>query len=103
MTTVVTQFSLPAPLTRDDAKRIFLNTAPRYRELPGLVRKYYHVSDDGRTSGAVYLWKSRADAERLYTKEWERFVFEQYGVYPSVTFFDCPVIVDNVAGTIIHD
>jgi hypothetical protein len=74
MTTVLTQFSLPAPLARDEAKRIFLNTAPRYRELPGLVRKYYHVSDDGRTSGAVYLWKSRADAERLSSALlWARF------------------------------
>lgn len=33
MTTVLTQFSLPAPITRDEAKRIFLNTAPTVRRL----------------------------------------------------------------------
>jgi hypothetical protein len=103
MTTVVTQFALAAPISRDEARRIFLSTAPRYRGLPGLVRKYYHVSEDGRTTGAVYLWQSRADAERLYTNDWARFVFEQYGVHPSVAFFDCPVIVDNVAGMTTQD
>ena len=103
MTTVVTHFALPAAITRDEAKRIFLTTAPKYRGLPGLVRKYYHVSDDGRATGAVYLWKSRADAERLYTRDWAQFVFEQYGVHPSVSFFDCPVVVDNVVETTTDD
>ena len=103
MITVITQFRLPAPLTRDMAKQLFMTTAPRYRDVPGLVRKYYHLSGDGRLCGAVYLWQSRADAEKLYTEEWKRFVSSQYDAQPSVLFFDCPVIVDNPAGTILDD
>ena len=76
MITVITQFQLPAPLTRDIAKQLFMATAPRYLHVPGLVRKYYHVSGDGRLCGAVYLWQSRADAEKLYTEGWKRFVFQ---------------------------
>jgi len=103
MITAITQFELPAPVTREDAKKIFLSTAPKYHGVQGLIRKYYHLSEDGRMTGAVYLWKSRADAEKLYTEEWKRFVFEKYGAQPSVTFFDCSVIVDNLTGTITED
>src|SRR4051812_11915455 len=95
MTIVVTRFALPARLTPDEAKAIFLSTAPLYRGLSGLLRKHYLLSDDGVTAGAVYLWESRAEAEKLYSAEWKRFVTEKYGSEPSVLFFDNLVTVDN--------
>jgi hypothetical protein len=96
MTVVVTRFALPARLTNDAAKEIFLSTAPLYRGRPGLLRKHYLLSDDGLTAGAVYVWESRAEAEKLYTSEWRKFVTEKYGSEPSVLFFENLVTVDNV-------
>ena len=64
------------------------------------MRKCYLLSDDGGTAGGVYLWTSRQAAENVYTDEWRRIVREKYGSEPSVTYFDSPVIVDNVAGEI---
>jgi hypothetical protein len=49
------------------------------------------------------LWNSQEDAERLYTNEWEKFIFDKYGTPPSVTYFESPVIVDNVTGEIVND
>src|SRR4051812_36179348 len=103
MITAITRFELPEAHSRDSLKQIFLTTAPTYREVPGLIRKYYHVSEDGRMAGAVYIWASRALAEKQYTEDWYRFVSEKYGTRPSVVFFDCPVIVDNLAGVITDD
>ena len=103
MITTIVQFTLPQPMTRDEASKVFQSTAPKYRGLPGLVRKYYIVSEDGRTAGGVYLWKTRADAQAVYTEEWRAFVAGKYGSPPSLTWFETPVVVDNTADAIIVD
>lgn len=103
MITALVQFRLPRPLSREAAREIFMGTAPRYREVPGLIRKMYLLSADGQTAGGVYLWKSQADAERLYTAEWKQFICDRYGAPPSVTYFESPVVVDNVSGEIVTD
>ena len=103
MITALVQFKLPKPVTREKAREIFLSTAPRYRETPGLLRKYYVLSEDGGTAGGVYLWKSRKDAEGLYTRDWDNYIREKYGASPSVTYFESPVVVDNVTHEIISD
>ncbi len=103
MVTAVVQFKLPAPMNRDQAKAVFMSTAPEYQEAPGLIRKYYLLSEDGGTAGGVYLWKSKEDAERLYTKEWKSFIREKYGADPSIGYFYSPVVVDNLTREIIKD
>lgn len=101
MITAHVQFTLPEPLPPGKAREVFLATAPRYRDMPGLLRKYYVLSEDGRTAGGIYLWRSREDAERLYTQEWRDTVTARYGAAPTVTFLHTPVVVDNVAGETI--
>jgi len=55
------------------------------------------------TAGGVYLWQSREDAEKLYTKEWKDFIHEKYGAEPSIVYFHSPVVVDNLTKEIIKD
>ncbi len=102
MITALVQFKLPQPISQEQGREIFLSTAPKYREIPGLIRKYYLLSLDGRTAGGVYLWKSRELAEQLYNQDWRKFIQEKYGTEPSVTYFESPVIVDNLTGEIIQ-
>ena len=101
MITALVQFKLSEPLTRDKAKEVFSSTAPKYREVHGLIRKYYLLSEDGGTAGGVYLWKSRKNAEQLYNDDWREFIMEKYGSEPSVTYFESPVVVDNLVGEIL--
>lgn len=103
MITVMTTFKLPQPLTREEARRIFLSTAPKYRGVQGLVRKVYVLSEDGGTVGGLYLWQSRAEAEAMYTDAWRAFVREKYRTEPTVTYFESPVVVDNVTQRIDCD
>ena len=70
MITAVVEFQLPAPISLEDAARRFESSAPKYRNLPGLIRKYYIRSEDGRSAGGIYLWEMRAAAEAVYTGEW---------------------------------
>ncbi|MBN7796068.1 YdhR family protein [Parahaliea mediterranea] len=103
MITAITRFALPQPVSPEQAKSIFLTTAHKYQNVPGLFRKCYVLSDDGRTVGGIYLWRSREDAEAVYTDSWKAFVLEKYGSQPEITYLDTPLVVDNVAGEIISD
>jgi len=103
MIIVTGEFRLPQAITREQARELFLSTAPRYQGMAGLLRKHYFLSQDGAKAGAVYLWKSRADADRCYTDEWRDFVRGKYGTDPSMTYQECPVVVDNVLNEIIAD
>jgi hypothetical protein len=103
MITAIVQFKLPQPITVEKAKEIFLSTAPRYREIDGLIRKYYLLSENGEVAGGVYLWRSREDAEKIYTDAWKNLIAEKYNAEPTVQYFASPVIVDNLIGTITAD
>jgi hypothetical protein len=103
MITVIVQFKLPAPLSVEQARQIFLSTAPKYKGLPGLIRKYYVLSEDGSTVGGVYLWRSKDEAERFYTPEWKSFVREKYGTDAELSYLHSPVVVDNAAHEVLSD
>ncbi len=101
MITAIVEFRLPQPMSLAQAKETFLGTAPKYQGMPGLIRKYYFLSEDGSKAGGIYLWQSRADAERVYSDEWKAFVRGKYGSDPSLTYLECPVAVDNLSHEII--
>jgi hypothetical protein len=103
MITVIVEFKLPRPISTEQAREIFLSTAPKYQGLPGLIRKYYFLVPDGTKAGGVYLWESRDDADRLYTDQWRAFVNEKYRSEPVLTYLETPVVVDNLSGEIISN
>lgn len=96
MVTALVQITVPEPLSDAQVREIFDGTSPNYLQVPGLVRKYYLLSEDRRVIGGCYLWESKEQAMRIYTPEWRRFVVQRYrGPEPTVTFFDTPVIVEG--------
>ena len=103
MIVVFTSFALPKPISREEARGIFLSTAPKYRGVQGLLRKHYVLSQDGAIAGGVYVWNSRPEAQAMYTESWRAFVREKYGTDPTVTYFECPVVVDNVTQQVLTD
>ena len=103
MITVIVEFKLPQAISSQQAKEIFLSTAPKYQGLPGLIRKYYFIDPDGTTAGGVYLWQSLEDADRQYTEEWKAFVRDKYGSEPVLKYLETPVVVDNLSNEIISE
>jgi hypothetical protein len=97
--TIVT-FRLPKPVTLAEATATFQSTAPKYQGLTGLLRKNYWLSEDGTRAGGVYVWETRADAERVYTADWKKMVEAKYGSPPTVEYLYSPVMVDNRDGSI---
>lgn len=95
----VVRFATRGPaLAAGELRALLERTAPPYRAVPGLLRKWF-LSADG-VGGGLYEWRSRADAEAWFTKEWRDRMGATYGVEPSVEWFDSPCVVDNVSGLI---
>jgi hypothetical protein len=95
MITVITEFKLPAGTTLPKAIEVFKASVPRYAGFPGLIRKYYLYGADESVKG-VYLWESRAAAEKLYTEEFKKGVKERFGAWPTITYFETPIVIDNL-------
>lgn len=93
------RFATRGPALPADALRSLLErTAPAYRDVPGLLRKWF-LSADG-VGGGLYEWRSRRDAESWFSEAWRARMQAAYGVEPSLEWFDSPCVVDNVAGQI---
>jgi hypothetical protein len=87
---------VPAGLPRTQLVKLFEQSQPQYRAVPGLIRKYYSIGDDGK-AGGIYLWKDRASAEAWYSDAWRADVVKRWGQPATVSWFEVPVIVDNTA------
>jgi hypothetical protein len=103
MITAIVNFKLPANVDAKKAAEMFKSSAPKYRGMKGLVRKYYLFDPDLRIGGGVYLWKSRADAIAAYTPEWRDYMADRYGVPPVIRYFETPVVVDNEIDKILDE
>ncbi len=86
-------------MTAPEKLELYETTAPNYREIPGLIRKYF--MGNGERAGGWYEWETKAHAKAYYTPEWEKFITENYGTDLTVEYFDCPCVVDNDAGKIV--
>ena len=95
MITALVNFKLPDGIDSKKAAELCNGSAPKYRGMKGLVRKYYLFDGEKRIGGGVYLWKSRADAEAVYTPQWQASIAERYGAPPDIRYFETAVIVDN--------
>ncbi len=102
MTTTITQFRLPPGVPLDAVKRGILKDAPFFKSPPGLLRKYFLLSEDGVTGGGIYLWKSRESARDFCEGALRSMIKERFHVEPTITYFDTPVVVDNVSSEILE-
>jgi hypothetical protein len=93
--TVITRFQLPAGLTADQIRAAFEEAAPKFRNVPGLVRKQFLHSKDCRTAGGVYLWNDERAAHAFMHERVGPMVREKFLTDPTIEFFDSPVIVEN--------
>ena len=103
MIIAIVSFKQSTPRRLAEMTQVFSATAPKYLNLPGLLRKNYFLSEDGLRAGGIYVWESKAHAEEFYSPEWKKFVEGKYGCPPEILYVDAPVMVDNTAGSIVSD
>lgn len=103
MITEIVTFKLPQGMAREQLVANFRQTAPKWRENPALIRKNYLYDAANGIGGGVYLWHSIDDARRWHNDAFRQKVVEVYGSEPTITYFDTPIVVDNLAGNITDE
>jgi len=99
MTTSIARFPLPTGTARETIEQALQDVAPQFKTIPGLHRKYFLLSADGKTCGGVYLWASVAEARAFSEGPLRTMVREKFAVEADITYFDTPVVVDNLGST----
>jgi hypothetical protein len=94
MHTVMWTFQVPEGTSKESLRQTIKATAHTYQGIPGLIRKYYGIRDDGKTLVGIYLWESRAAADRLYTAEWVAMVAKRWGAPPLRQEWETPMVVE---------
>jgi heme-degrading monooxygenase HmoA len=101
MVTAIVHYDLAPSFTLERVRTYFEEAVPKFEAMPGLIRKYFLLSSDGRSAGSVYLWETREQAAAFHDDRWRQFMQEKYGYRPTVVIYDCPIVVDNASGEII--
>ncbi|MGI9412978.1 MAG: hypothetical protein ACR2PM_04880 [Hyphomicrobiales bacterium] len=78
-----------------------LESTKIFRDVKGLRRKYYLNSDAG--GGGIYEFATREDAEAWFHDGWADWMEGRFGVRPTLTLFDNPVVLDNEHGEVRVD
>src|SRR5678815_2424271 len=100
MIVAVVSFQMPKATTPEDMSGPFKAAVPLFQKVPGLLQKYFYVSDDGRRAGGIYVWSSRADADRLYGGGWRGMVEAKFGGPPWVDFLGWAGMIGNRRGRV---
>jgi hypothetical protein len=58
-------------------------TAQNYEGIPGLIRKYYGITPDGRSLAGIYLWESVSAANAFHTADWVAMATKRWAVTPQ--------------------
>ena len=98
----ITEFPLPAGATLDQIAASFIEVAPKFTDPPGLVRKYFVVSDERNTGGGIYVWNDKDSAVAFNENVVGPMVREHFGD-PTIRYFDVPVISDSERGVVIPE
>lgn len=102
MITEYVLFDLPREFSRYDAVATMHDAAPRWLNLPNLIRKTFVYDPVANQAGAFYPWEDRASAEAAHDEAWRQGVHDRFGSEPSIRYFDTPLVVDNALGRIIE-
>ncbi|HXS05741.1 MAG TPA: hypothetical protein VN723_03050 [Rhizomicrobium sp.] len=101
MHTVMWTFNLPAGTTKTHAVDVIKATAAGYQGVPGLIRKYYGLTEDGTSLVGIYLWENRPAADAFYTDDWIARVSERWQSKATRQDWETPMVVDNLQNRLI--
>lgn len=98
---VVWVYAVPPSLDETAIRRQFAAVADRYIGIPGLIRKYFGFSGDGKSVVGVYLWTSKEAADAFYSPDWIAGVTERWGAAPERADWIVPVVAESAEGRVV--
>jgi hypothetical protein len=98
MITELVFIDLPKGTTRSQALAMYRQTAESWRVNTDLVGKYCFFDEERSIGGGVYIWPSRAEAERWHGDAYKEKVLSVYGAPPRIQILDALIHVDPRRG-----
>ncbi len=95
MHTVMWTYKLPVGTSKGQLIETINATAHNYEGIPGLIRKYYGITPDGRSLVGIYLWKSVAAANAFHTADWVAMATKRWTVTPQRQEWETPMVVES--------
>ena len=95
MIIVITRFSVLTTINTSQMRTAFTQASPAFRNVPGLIRKHFLLSTDGRTAGGVYLWEDEEKARGFMQQRVVPMIREKFHVEPTLEYYHSPVLVEN--------
>lgn len=96
----IVSFDLPPQTSREAAIALYNKTAPNWLANPDLVEKYYFFDAGRSLGGGVYVWRSRAAAERWHGEDYRRMIRSLYGSDPRIDVREALIHVDPRSATV---
>lgn len=90
----VVRVPTPAGVTEERLRAGFVQSVPTYQAAPGLVRKWFLITEDARFGG-VYLWTDDAAAQAWFNTAWRERIRKTYGADAEITRFSAPITLRN--------
>ncbi len=90
---VVVSIATPAGVTDAYLKGEFDKAAPRYQQIPGLIRKYFTI--EPKRFGGIYYWSNKAAAQAWFSDAWVARARATYGADPVVTYYEVPLAIEG--------
>jgi hypothetical protein len=98
---VMWTYAVPPALSADAIRGQFAAVADRYLGVPGLIRKYFGVTEDATSVIGIYLWTSREAANAFYSPDWMAGVTERWGAAPVKSEWIVPVVAESAEGRVV--
>ena len=76
----------------------FTASIPTDKAVPGLLRKYFIIADDGKFGG-IYLWKDEVSAQHWLNDGWKQRLHTRYGSEATIEWFETPILLPTKVGT----
>jgi hypothetical protein len=99
MIPVCVNFKIAEDLQKSILEKKFLETAPMYKDVNGLIRKNYLIDVEHHKAGGVYTFDTLENAKAWFNQERIDWLTERYSS-PAITYYETPIIVDNDSGNI---
>ena len=100
MIIVVVTFKINSDINEAILKDKFLETAPIYKDTPGLIRKNYISEQSNNLAGGVYCFDNMTNAKNWFDEDRIEWITDRYSK-PDLKFYENPVTVDNNIAEII--
>lgn len=93
VSTIVT-VTTPSGVSKARLVQEFQAAIPTYQAVPGLLRKHFIITDDGKFGG-IYHWKDRVSADQWFTAAWKDGVRKTYGSEATLEWFDTAILTPS--------